>query len=364
MLVTSVGLVMMGHPQVDGKGYQRRATEIVESLRGIAEVRVVSFELSAPLRAMLRGIIEIGHHPGLPLQVAWVRGLSPADLEGELSDLDLIIFLTSRVVPQVLPQPCIVDLVDSLGLAAGRRATICRGLARVFWMCEARRMDRWERHVVGIASASVTVCQDDADHVGHGAQVIPLILPTITEAFGGRRVVFTGNLRFRPNEAAAIWFCDILAPSLKQYGLPISQLLIAGRAPRGRLRRRAARAGVELRADVATIAEVLRDSAVAVAPMSVATGQQSKVLDAVATRVPVVMSPVAARGLPLRDGASALIRERSPDTFAGAVAAILNDPDLGRRLASQAILDCKDMESASVHARWRTLLATVLDTQP
>ena len=363
--VTTIGLVTYRAPQWDGKGDQRRAAEIRDSLGDMGEVVVVVHRAPGRTVALARFAHHLLGNPGLPLQVAWVRSSRPLDLDRQLEACDVCVFVTGRVVPDILPQRSVVDFIDSLGLAASRRAVLSRGPARLFWTLEARRMRRWESGIARRASRAVAVSSVDAEAIHPAVSVIPLALrpsPPVSPTLVRDRVVFTGILRFGPNTVAANWVCDALVPALARRGISPARVLIAGRKPPKSVRDHARRAGVELRADVPSVADVLGEAAVALAPISLATGMQSKVLEAVAARVPVVMTPLAAEGLSLRDGRSAYIRDLEADPIAEAVVALLSDGELRSRLAEQALIDCRHLHPHRVGTKWQALVDHALST--
>ena len=58
-----------------------------------------------------------------------------------------------------------------------------------------------------------------------------------------------------------------------------------------------------------------------------------KVLDALAQGIPLVATPMAVEGIPVRNGHEALLA-RAPRSFADAVCSLFEDPAVGERLAS------------------------------
>jgi len=81
------------------------------------------------------------------------------------------------------------------------------------------------------------------------------------------------------------------------------------------------------------LAWMLSCSDVAVNPMKSGSGTNIKMVDYFAAGVPVVSSPIGARGLSVTDGLHLLLTE---DNLAGAIAAVLADPDGADRRAAAA----------------------------
>jgi glycosyltransferase involved in cell wall biosynthesis len=72
-----------------------------------------------------------------------------------------------------------------------------------------------------------------------------------------------------------------------------------------------------------------------VAPMQAGSGQQFKMIEAMASGTPVVATPVAAAAFEAGGGAGLLVAG-TPEAFAGAVVSILRDPGRAGRLAAEA----------------------------
>ena len=355
-----ITIVCPATPQWTGKGYQRRALEIERSLSRDHQVVVQAYGGRGQLRTALKALVELARDPWLPLEVAWVRGSGHILADGVASDVT--VYVTARAAPRRLPDSSVVDFVDANQLSAERRAAHLRGPARWVWCMEARRMTRWETGLAEQAAVTVAVAATDAAVLCKGTRVVPLALPARPEGFvGGRdnRIVFTGNLHFGPNEEAVRWICTSLAPALDAVGVSRKSLMVAGRGPRRALRSLAANAGIEMRPNVPNMWEVLERAAVSIAPVFRATGMQSKVLDAVAAGIPVVMSPVAAEGVPLRAGHSASVVELSPPAFAAAIAKLVNDPRRCQEVAEAAQHDCAALDAARVSDAWRSLVGAV-----
>jgi len=153
-----------------------------------------------------------------------------------------------------------------------------------------------------------------------------------------------------------MWICTELVPYLSPHVAP-DRIVVAGRRPRTELVAAARHAGVDLRADVASLASIVAEASVIIAPITLGAGVQSKIIDAVAALRPCVLTPQANRGLSLQDGISALVRERTADEFGDAILELLADPTLGDHLALRASSMLAPFAPERVHVRWRELLA-------
>ena len=143
----------------------------------------------------------------------------------------------------------------------------------------------------------------------------------------GRRepaIVFTGDMRYFPNEEAVMFFAGRVLPLIRS-AIPEVHFLIVGRDPTPRVKRLAAIAGVEVTGYVPDIREYLAQAQVAVAPFTIAAGIQNKVLEALASGIPVVATSSVVKGL---SGSVADIIQtgNSPEALAVSVVRLLREP--------------------------------------
>jgi sugar transferase (PEP-CTERM/EpsH1 system associated) len=148
----------------------------------------------------------------------------------------------------------------------------------------------------------------------------------------GNRLVFTGNMSYRPNvEAVSRFVADIL-PRIRRE-LPGVQFYIVGMDPTTAVRRLADGDRVVVTGRVEDVRPYFDSASVAVAPLLVARGLQNKVLEAMAMRVPVVASPAAFAGIHAVAGRDLLVAA-NPEEFSRAVASLLRDGAARDRLAA------------------------------
>jgi sugar transferase (PEP-CTERM/EpsH1 system associated) len=112
------------------------------------------------------------------------------------------------------------------------------------------------------------------------------------------RVVFCGMMDYQPNEAGVLWFLRDVWPSVRR-ARPDAAFLIVGANVTQRVSREAQRSeGVEVTGAVPDVRPFLWRSAVSIAPLFVARGQQNKVLEASAALLPSIVSTPVWDGLP------------------------------------------------------------------
>jgi len=238
--------------------------------------------------------------------------------------------------------PIVVDLIDALCLNMDRRADQER-----FWLApllriEAKLMAVWERRVAATFSRSVVVSEVDRLAIGSSAKtrVIPngVDLERFAYSREGRgrfSIVFSGNMSYFPNVDAACWFVhEVLPLVLKE--IPQVEFVIAGTNPHARVRRLAEESpAVNVTGFVPSMEAELRKMAIAVAPMRSGTGIQNKVIEAMASGLPVVATSFALGGLRVEPDQEIVVADEAT-AMARVIVDLLKDPERMDRMAARA----------------------------
>ncbi|WP_197171205.1 glycosyltransferase [Novipirellula aureliae] len=149
-------------------------------------------------------------------------------------------------------------------------------------------------------------------------------LPTLS-------LIFTGVLDYKPNVEGIDWFCrQILptlnasprlshspTPSLLPPPLPIS-LTIVGRRPNAKVRDLAKLPGVNLVGEVPDVRPYLHGADIAISPLKLARGIQNKVLEAMASGLPVIATTQSAEGIDAQPGEELIIAD-TPEQWVHAI---------------------------------------------
>ena len=173
----------------------------------------------------------------------------------------------------------------------------------------------------------------DISVVPHGVD-IDAFRPEEKEG-GAPTVMFLGNYPHDPNREAAVFFGTRVWPAIK-IEIPDARFLAVGRGPTADMRRMAELdRSIRITGEVEDVRPYFHDSDVFVCPVRMGGGFRGKVLEAMASGVPVVSTALGAEGLPARQGENMLLAE-SPEELAGATIRLLQDRDLARRIAFNA----------------------------
>ena len=307
--------------------------------------RVVVHEDST-LSRLLHGLAAL---PGSrPLQAAMYASARRRRVLRDLlaqADFDVVHVQLARLgdlVEQLAPRPCVLDLVDALSLNMARRGDRDHGPLRWFARVEAERMARYERRLCALATR-VAICSP-ADRAAIGdVAALRLVengvdlarFPFAPPASRGEHLVFVGNLGYFPNVDAALWFAREVWPLLRTQR-PSLRLRLVGARPAAAIRDLARQTpGIDLVGPVADVCPYLHEAAVALAPMRAGSGQQLKVLEAMAAGTPVVATPVVAAGLDAIDTVHWRVAADAR-SMADAILHLLDDPSSAQTMAAAA----------------------------
>ena len=129
---------------------------------------------------------------------------------------------------------------------------------------------------------------------------------------GGPRLIFTGQMDYAPNIAAARRVIERLLPAIRQR-FPDATFHVVGRNPPDALRALHGKNGTFMWGAVGNMPSHLAAADLALVPLELARGVQNKVLEAMAMRLPVVLTPEAATGIGGRDGQQYLVGQDDAD---------------------------------------------------
>lgn len=150
----------------------------------------------------------------------------------------------------------------------------------------------------------------------------------------GPHIVFTGQMDYPPNVAAALRGIEQILPQVRRHH-PQAQFHVVGRAPAGELLAHDGQGGARIWGEVPDVRPFLAAAQVVLVPLDLARGVQNKVLEAMAMARPVVLTPQAATGIDAQDGDHFLVRSGDA-ALTRAVVDLLDVPERGAVIGAQA----------------------------
>src|SRR5207253_1981504 len=124
----------------------------------------------------------------------------------------------------------------------------------------------------------------------------------------GPILLFTGAMDYRPNVDAVAWFVHNAFPTIRRAS-PTAEFWVVGQRPSARVLALAGRAGVRVTGAVPDIRPYLRAASVYVVPMRIGGGTRFKVLEAMASSVPVVSTRLGVDGIGVQESQQALLAD-------------------------------------------------------
>jgi glycosyltransferase involved in cell wall biosynthesis len=211
-------------------------------------------------------------------------------------------------------------------------------------MARAEAVRATELAVVARADATIVLSTHEAEILRQAVpaarvRVVPLILEMPEQAEqagqagpGARRdVVFVGTYQHPPNRDAAIYFAREVWPAFHER-FPQARFLVVGACVTPDILALQGD-GIEVLGFVKELDPVLAGCRMSVAPLRFGAGIKGKVASSLLAGVPVVASPIAVEGTPLRDGVEVLVAD-SPAAFAEAMARLYEDDALWLSLSA------------------------------
>jgi glycosyltransferase involved in cell wall biosynthesis len=349
------------YPFPPWRGDQVRAFHLLDSLREMAEVRLLSFGAAEDeplpfaevetrtlrLRPAGRLRANLTTPPRLPGQVRlFLDAAMTRAVAEEIATWkpDVLHLTLARMAPYLPPEASFhrhLDLVDSLALNMRTRAGAHSGPARLAFLAEARLMLAYEARVAAAADSCSVVSEADRRMPGlGGATVIPngVDLDAFPfEARTGREpvIAFFGNLGYFHNVGPACFLAEEVLPRVRRVE-PRARLLLVGARPAVSVQRLADLDGVEVAADVPEMSTALRRAAVAALPSFSGSGIKNKVLEAFCAGLPVVSNRLGVQGVAGATAGEHYLPAEDADEVAAAALKLFGDSGLGADLATAA----------------------------
>lgn len=244
------------------------------------------------------------------------------------------IFLVEQVIEYLVYQ----RFVESLPIwAAPIKPFLQLDVAKIKW---------WERHYWKKAKRLAAMSKDDqkfiqnfdpnliVDVVANGVD-IDYFTKTKRQNPKVPTVLFVGNFKWLPNRDATKFLVKEIWPKIKTE-IKNARLWIVGRNPPPDILKFIS-SDIQVDGHVEDIRTAYGKSNVILAPIRNGRGTKYKILEAMATKTPIVATELAIEGINIKNGHQALIAEEA-STLAQETIKILKNASLGKKLAEAAYL--------------------------
>ena len=216
--------------------------------------------------------------------------------------------------------PKTLDYMDALSKGMERRIRTEAWFKKWFYRLESKRLKEYERRVFDYFEHKTIISEQDRKLIQHPENHKILIVPNGIDASffeilpveKDYELVFTGNFSYAPNIEAAVCLAEEILPRIHKKGIPC-KLLLSGANPAKRV--------LELQSEFITVTgwvddirESYQRSRIFAAPLFIGTGLQNKLLEAMASGLPCITTPLSNNALGGTDGKNILLAE-DIDTF-------------------------------------------------
>jgi polysaccharide biosynthesis protein PslH len=229
--------------------------------------------------------------------------------------------------------------MDCFGLGMERRATIASGFTSYIYKLEAQRMIRYEEKAADFFDhLTIISAQDKSQFTFPAAKNIHIVSNGISNDFftyGAETekrydLVFVGNMSYLPNIESVEYLVRQVMPLLPHE----VRLLIAGTSPAPAVLHLASE-NIHISGWVEDIRQSYAEAKIFVAPMWSGTGQQNKILEAMAMGIPCITTKVVNNAIGAMPNEEIVLAE-TPEEFAFAIQKLLADPTSYTKISTNA----------------------------
>lgn len=216
--------------------------------------------------------------------------------------------------------------------------------ARPLFLLDVAKIKWWEHHYWRKAARLAAMSRQDktfiqnfdaalkVDVIANGVD-IDYFAKTKKQKPSDPTILFVGQFKWLPNRDATEFLVGEIWPKIKKK-IPLARLWIVGRNPPGDILNFAS-ADIQVDGGVEDIRIAYAQSDALLAPIRNGRGTKYKILEAMATKTPIVGTKLAVEGIDIQNGREAYIAESAKD-LADQTIKVLKNPKLGQKLAEAA----------------------------
>lgn len=209
---------------------------------------------------------------------------------------------------------------------------------------DVAKIQLWEKYYWRKAARLATMSEEDKRIVKkslHGSQVdivangvdFQFFNETIIKKPDKPTVLFVGNFKWLPNKDAALFLTKEIWPIIKRR-IPQARLWIVGKNPTPEIKA-LTKDDIKIDEKIEDIRDAFGQASVLLAPIRNGRGTKYKVLEAMATGLPVVTTPLGIEGIEGKEGKEVLVAEGA-EGLAKQTIKLLENQTLGENIAKKA----------------------------
>lgn len=303
-----------------------------------------------------------------PLQIAYYSSSEFSQRVKQLARSNDAVFAhLIRTGDYIIPlsnRPRILEMTDAISLNYERVKSTndTKGLKALIYKFEARRLNRYERNIIGRFDLTTLVSATDVDFLCGSSKPPNVIvcsngvsltkLPFQYRANSAPVIAYIGNMSSVQNLDACIHFARDILPTLRHK--IDCRFRVVGKISEIASSTLRAFPGVEVTGTVADIAAAVADARVGVCPVRIGAGVQNKVLEYMALGLPTITSSVGLEGFAAEPGKHLLVAD-SVDDYCRHLTALWTSE------AMRADFSRAGREYVQVHHEWSALLRPMIE---
>lgn len=237
--------------------------------------------------------------------------------------------------------PKVIDFVDALSKGIERRMERSNFLMNMILSIELIRLKKYEKKVLDSFDKYLIISSEDRNFLPVENEKEIVIIPNgvdfnFYQPIDSEKlydIFFSGNLNYPPNIDASIFLVKEILPLVVKE-MPNVKVLIGGANPGKKVQSLQSK-NVDVRGWVNDIRDYYKISKVFIAPMRMGTGLQNKILQAMAMKIPCVVSSLAAKGLS-ENGKDFILIADTPKEFKEKILKLLNDKQYYNTIAEKS----------------------------
>lgn len=262
----------------------------------------------------------------------------------------------SEYVKDVNHIPKTLDYMDTFSIGMGRMKSTAGWFMQSIITTEHKRLLRYEEQIFDCFDNKIIISEQDRTHIPHkNNQEIKVVPNGVDFDFFYPQqhqkkydLLFAGNMNYPPNIESVMFIANEILPLLRKQ-LPEVKLIIAGATPAKEILQLQS-PYIEVTGWVDDIRTSFYESHIMLAPMLISIGLQNKILQAMAMKIPCVVSSLANNAIHATHQKEVLIAN-TPEEYVKHILYLLQNKKEATELAENAY------QFAKANYDWKSIVA-------
>jgi sugar transferase (PEP-CTERM/EpsH1 system associated) len=312
---------------------------LVELRRFCDGVKVVKL---SRLSSMIKAVLGIFSHT--PLQISYYKSKKmKKEIERFLleKEINVIYVHLFRMAPYVEHRSNIykvLDLTDVISIEIERSMKYRKGLNKKIYSLESPRLRQYEKRMAAKFDETWVISETEAKilrdlspdaHIEIVTNGVDLdYFKPEENCEKKQRIIFVGNLQVAHNIDAVLFFYEKIFPYILQK-YPEIRFYVVGADPHQKIKSLSKDHRVVVTGFVRNLNQYLNEALIFVAPLRFGAGVQNKILEAMASGLPVVCTSLANQGIKAKNEKEILIAD-NPIEFGNLILDLIDNADKSR----------------------------------